>query len=88
MLIANIILLISGFAIAACLYSFSSFFRTTKAALLLFIFGWTVYIAGFVGTAIHEHMPLWAWPLWAVMVAGTIWGIKSEYKLWQSSQSK
>ena len=88
MLTANIILLISGFAIATCLYSFSAFWRTRKAAMLLFIFGWMVYIAGFVGTAIHEDMPLWAWPIWAVMVAGTLWGIRSEYRLWQSSQSK
>lgn len=88
MLTTNYILLIAGIAIAALLYAFNAFFRARMSAILLFLGGWIVFIAGFVGTAIEQHMPAWAWPIWAGFVVGYFFAIKSEYILWQKSQSK
>jgi hypothetical protein len=82
----NTTLLIVGFVITICLYLFSEFFKARKMALLLFCFGWMVYIAGFVGTSIVEPMPVWAWVLWVVMVAGLVFGIIREFNLWQKSR--
>jgi hypothetical protein len=88
MLTANFILLFAGLIVTACLYAFNAFFRARIAALILFLSGWTVFVAGFIGTAIHNDMPLWAWPIWAGFVVGYFFAIKSEYTLWQNSQSK
>ena len=88
MLTTNYLLIIIGCAIAAFLYAFNAFFRARISAMLLFISGWMVFIAGFVGTAIEQDMPKWAWFFWVAFVGGYFYAIRSEYKLWRKSQSK
>ena len=82
----NIPLLIVGLVMTICLYLFSEFFKARKMALLLFCFGWMVYIAGYVGTSFNEPFPVWAWVLWSVMVVGLVLGIMREFNLWQKSR--
>jgi hypothetical protein len=83
---SNTLLLVAGLIVTIALYAFNSFFRERKTALLLFLFGWTVYIAGFLGTSFHEPLPLWSWIVLVGMAAGLVFGIVSEYRLWVKSK--
>ena len=76
-------LVIIGCIATLALYSFSPFFRARKAALLLFFFGWTIFIAGVFGTALYQPLPLWVWLMNTGMLTAFILGIRSEYKLWR-----
>ena len=72
MYFSNALLLVVGLIVTATLYAFNAFFRERRTALLLFLFGWTVYIAGFVGTSFHEPLPLWSWVVLVGMAVGLI----------------